>query len=128
MTNLANLLGDGDGAGLLIRKVRSVTSGVKVSREGEMVLVQIGNADPVRLRWKTAIEEGQVLMREAWRNRNLLDAKFRRAALRVFGPRKAPWFRCIDAVRIGRWMLAKGMEAKFLAGDNKRLLIEKRHG
>ncbi len=126
MSDLANLLGDGDGAGLLIRKVRPITSGVKVSREGEAVIVQIGNAEPVRLRWRTAIEEGQALMREAWRNRNLLDAKSRRAALRIFGPRQAALFGCLDAVRIGRWMLAKGMEAKFLAGDNKRLLVERR--
>jgi hypothetical protein len=31
-----------------------------------------------------------------------------------------------DAMRIGQWLMAKGSEAKFLAGDKNRLQVERK--
>lgn len=79
MNDLANLFGDGDGPAVIAS--RPTTENVRVSREGEIVVLQIGNS-AIRMKYKTAMT-------------------------------------------IGHWLMVKGTEAKFLASDTKRLLIER---
>ena len=77
--DLANLFGDGDGPAIIPN--RPTTENVAVMREGEIVVLQIGNS-LIRMKWKTALT-------------------------------------------IGHWLTVRAAEAKFLAGETKRLLIER---
>jgi hypothetical protein len=113
--DLANLLGDGDAT---IRRIRPVTGSVSVTREGETVLLTIGNVEPIRLRYRTAMEEGQVLLRRS--------RVQQRVPLQVGTMRAPVWFAAADALKIGHWLIARGAEAKFLASDTKRVLVERR--
>lgn len=108
----------GDGDGTQLSNVRPAAGNVVVARDGEAVILKIGNADPIRLRYTTAIAEGQHLMRSA----RLLPT----ASLQVGGMRRKLWFAAADAFRIGHWLLLKGVEAKFLASDTKRLALDRR--
>lgn len=115
--DLANLLGDGDAANGISR-VRPVTSGITVAREGEAVIVQIGNVEPIRLRYRTAMEEGQAM---------LMRARVQpRVPLQIGTMRHPIWFAARDAIRIGQWLISRAAEAKFLASDTKRILVERR--
>lgn len=85
MSNLAALLGDGDGpavGGHGIIVARRTTGDISVGREGEVVTLQIGKS-VLRFTYK-------------------------------------------DAMKIGQWILTKATEAKCLASDTKRILVEKR--
>ena len=125
-TNLADLLGDGDGAGnTRFRVVRPVTGSVVVAREGETVLLTIGNVGPIRLRYKTAITEGQRLMLRASEAKLSLVERDRRTWMRVGTMQTKVWFKSADAHKIGHWLLVKGTEAKMLLGDEKRITVER---
>lgn len=118
MNDLANLLGDGDGAGSKISRVRPVAGTIKVAREGETVLLVIGNCDPIRLRYQTAMEEGQVML--------MRSRVMARIPLQVGDMRSPIWLPSEAALKIGHWLIAKAAEAKHLTSDAKRILVERR--
>lgn len=111
--DLANLLGDGPG----IKAVREASAAIVVSREGETVLLKIGNVEPIRLKYATAICEGQRLMMAAVIQPTV--------GVRLGNMRQVLHFPAAAALKIGHWLQAKGMEAKFLASDTKRVFVER---
>lgn len=70
-----DFLGDGDGPategqpestrGPLLVMARPVTANWRVSREGELVVLQIGNLPPIRIRWEAAMRFGHAIMAKA---------------------------------------------------------------
>jgi hypothetical protein len=111
--DLANLLGDGPG----IKAVREANAAIVVSREGETVLLKIGNVEPIRLKYQTAIADGQRIM--------MASRLQPTVGIRLGNMRQVLHFQAAAALKIGHWLQAKGMEAKFLASDTKRILVER---
>lgn len=115
---LENLIGDdSDVAFQAPRLAVPQNLGVRVGRRGLDVWLIVGNADPVRFAYADAMRKGLAIMREGVKARR----DKRPAELKV-GLGKAA---CDGAtlIQIGKWLLAKGNEAKFLAGDRARLQV-----
>ena len=74
MSDFATLLGDGDGPA--IRMARQTSGSVRVTREGEVVALQIGNSI-VRFKHQDAMRIGQWLMNKAYEAKVLADDKSR---------------------------------------------------
>lgn len=74
MLDFATALGDGDGPA--IRVARQTTGDVRVTREGEVVALQIGNSI-VRFKYKDAMRIGTWLQQRAFEAKVLADDKAR---------------------------------------------------
>jgi len=80
MSDFATLLGDGDGPAVrsvpAIHMARQVTGNIRVAREGELVVMQIGSTT-LRLKYKDAMQIGQWLMQRAYEAKVLANDKMR---------------------------------------------------
>lgn len=74
MSDFATLLGDGNGPA--IHKARQITGNIDVSREGEIVVLKLGNSI-VRFKYKDAMRIGQWLMQRAYEAKVLANDKTR---------------------------------------------------
>lgn len=87
---------------------------VVVARRGDRVHLKVGNADPVVMGYAEAMRTGQALLNEGWsahKARQGVEIRLGRRRLVTDGR---------TAFRVGRWLLARGSEAKLLAGDHGR--------
>lgn len=71
-----DFLGDGDGPacagapeenkGPLLIMTRQITANWRVSREGNLVVITVGNLPPIRLRWEAAASFGHAISTKAF--------------------------------------------------------------
>ena len=111
MSDFENRIGDISSTKVLVPKQLQVT----VRREGVEVLLVIGNTDPIRFDHKEAMRQGLEWVREgtkAEKEKRPTELKIKTGRLHCDGR---------TLKQVGHWLLAKGSEAKFLAGDKARL-------